>query len=138
MIYPDARVIAKKYAEVTPLRVDFYEDGVNNPKKNWETETLDAVKRYEEGIREAIKNKSFERGVKKAGTEKQKANTIKKGVPIWPDRVRAAEDDMATAMEPVVAAAKLIKLPQRYPKGDPRNIERVKAVMVGLHKLRTG
>lgn len=136
MIYPDARKIAKKYAEVTPDRVEFYIDGVKNPTRDWETETLDAEGRYEDGIREAIKNKSFSRGVREAGTEKQKANTIKKGVPIWPERVREAEDVMAEAMEPVVAAARAIKLPQRYPKGDPRNIERVKVVSVALHKLK--
>jgi len=138
MNYPSAEEIAKKHAAVTPDRVSYYEDGVLNPKKDWEKETLASEPRYEEGIRDSIKLKSFGKGVKRVGTAKQQNNTIKKGVPIWPDRVREAEDIMASAMAKVVIAARAIVLPQRYPAGDPRNIERVKAVMTGLRKMKTG
>lgn len=137
MYYPSAASIGKKFAETTPDRVGFYEAGVRNPRRDWAEETANAEARYEEGVKEAMKTKRFSRMVKKAGTEKQKMNTIKKGVPIWGDRVRASEDVMTAAMVPVEAAAKSITLPQKYPKGDPRNIERVKAVMAGLHKLKT-
>ena len=67
MIVPSAELIAKKWARVTPERTEDYDEGVRNPKKNWETETLAAESNYEKGVVSAIARKGFGRGVKKAG-----------------------------------------------------------------------
>ena len=138
MIVPDASKIAKKWARVTPERTEDYEAGVRNPLKDWEKETSDAEPRYEAGIKSAMARKAFGKGVKKAGTAKQKAKTILKGIPRWPEGVRAAEDDMRSGMEPVVKALEGITLPPRYETGDPRNIRRVEVIQQTLHKLKTG
>ncbi len=130
--------IARKWARVTSGRTEDYEAGVRNPSKDWETETLAAEDNYEEGIKQSIQNKSFSKGVRAAGTEKQKSKTISKGIQRWPDGVNDAESDMRTGMEPVVQALEGINLPKRYPTGDPRNIERVKIIQTTLHKLKTG
>ena len=134
----DASAIAKKWVRVTSERTEDYEEGVRNPAKDWEKETLDAEDRYEAGIKASIVRKAFSKGVKKVGTAKQKAKTILKGIIRWPDGVRGAEDDMRTGMEPVVDVLRALKLPERYPTGDPRNIERVKAIQQALHKMKTG
>ncbi len=138
MIVKTAADIASKWARVTPERTVDYELGVTNPAKDWEKETLAAEKRYEEGIKASITRKAFGRGVKAAGTAKQKSKTILKGIPRWPEGVRGAEDDMRKGMEPVVKTLEALTLPERYPTGDPRNIERVKAIQQALHKLKTG
>lgn len=138
MIVPSADKIAKKWARVTPERIEDYEDGVRHPMKDWETETSEAEDRYEAGIKDAITRKAFGKGVKKVGTAKQKSATILKGIPRWPEGVRGAEDDMKKGMEPVVSVLEDLELPKRYPTGDPRNIERVKAIQQALHKLKTG
>lgn len=133
-----ASAIASKWARVTSGRTEDYEAGVRNPAKDWETETIAAEENYEAGIKASIANKSFSKGVKKAGTEKQKSKTITKGILRWPDGVRDGENDMRDGMEPVVKALEGITLPKRYPTGDPRNIERVKIIQTVLHKLKTG
>lgn len=138
MIVPSAANIAKKWARVTPERTEDYESGVRNPLRDWEKETSDAEARYEAGIKSAMARKAFGKGVKKAGTAKQKAKSILKGIPRWPDGVRGAEADMRSGMEPVVSALEGITLPARYETGDPRNIERVKVIQQTLHKLKTG
>ena len=134
----DAAAIAKKWVRVTSERTEDYEEGVRNPGLDWEKETLAAEKRYEEGIKASIVRKAFSKGVKRVGTAKQKAKTILKGLVRWPEGVRGAEDDMRTGMEPVVDVLRALKLPERYPTGDPRNIERVKAIQQALHKMKTG
>jgi len=133
-----AATIAKKWARVTPERIEDYEQGVRNPSKDWEEETLAAEDNYEAGIKDAISRKAFGKGVKKAGTSKQKAATIIKGIPRWPEGVSGGEDAMEKGMAPVVAVLEGLTLPKRYPTGDPRNIERVKVIQVALHKLKTG
>jgi len=128
----DARKIAQKFVRVTSGRADDYEEGVRNPRTDWAKAALDAESNYEEGVRKGISRKAFGKGVTKCGTARQQEKTISKGVPHFIDGVSNAEDDMATAMEPVVAVLRSIQLPKRYPKRDPRNIERVKAIMKAL------
>ncbi len=138
MIVKSAAKIAEKWARVTPERTMDYEEGVRNPLKDWEKETLEAESRFEAGIKSAIVRKAFGKGVRKAGTAKQKAKSILKGIPRWPEGVRGAEADMRSGMEPVVKVLEALVLPQRYETGDPRNIDRVKAIQQALHKLKTG
>jgi len=125
MNMPSARAIAEKYSRVTPGRSEDYEAGVKAPKRDWEAATVEAEENYEEGVKKAISRKAFGKGVKKCGTQRQMEKTVTKGVPHWIDGVSGAEDDMTRAMEPVVAVMSGIKLPKKYPKGDPRNIARV-------------
>ncbi len=127
---------AKKWARVTPDRQEDYEYGVRNPDKDWATETAAAEPRYEDGIKASIARKAFGKGVKKAGTAKQQEATIAKGIPRWPEGVRQGEDSYRVGFEPYENELRGIKLPPRYPAGDPRNIERVKAVTTGLHKKK--
>ncbi|MBA7525353.1 hypothetical protein ES705_17504 [subsurface metagenome] len=138
MIVPSAAKIAEKWGRVTPERIIDYEAGVRNPLRDWETETKAAEPRYEEGVKAAISRKAFGKGVARVGTAKHKAKTILKGIPRWPEGVRVAEDDMRKGMENVVKVLEGITLPQRYPTGDPRNIERVRVIQQALHKMKIG
>ena len=138
MICPSAAKIAAKWGRVTPDRIIDYEEGVRNPLKDWETETKAAERRYEEGVKAAITRKAFGKGVARVGTEKHQAKTILKGIPRWPEGVRVAEKDMREGMEGVVKVLEGLKLPERFPTGDPRNIERVKAIQKALHDWKIG
>jgi len=136
MIVPDAREIAKRFVKYAPGRLDRYEEGIRTPDKDWEKETSNAESNYETGVTNGIKRKAFGKGVKKCGTARQQARTILKGIIRWPEGIRDAEEDMAKAMEPVVAVLRATTLPPRYPAGDPRNYERSKAVGVSLRKAK--
>jgi len=131
-----ASASAAKWARVTPDRQEDYEFGVRNPARDWATETFAAESRYEDGIKASIGRKAFGKGVKRVGTAKQQENTIIKGIPIWPERIRVSEEEYRKGFEPYENELRAIKLPPRYPAGDPRNIERVKAVTTGLHKKK--
>jgi len=135
---PSAGDIAKKWARVTPDRVEDYEQGVRNPSKNWETETVAAEKNYNEGTQKAITRGAFGKGVKKAGLSKQQGNSILKGIPRFGEGVRTGEAAMASGMEAVVRTLTATTLPPKYPKGDPRNYERGRAVGDALHKMKIG
>jgi hypothetical protein len=138
MVVPSAARIAAKWARVTPERTTDYEEGVRNPQKDWADETAAAEDRYEAGLKAAMVRKAFGKGVRRVGTAFQKAKTIVKGIPRWAEGVRGAEKDMQAGMENVVKTLEGITLPQRYPTGDPRNIERVKVIQQALHKMKTG
>jgi len=138
MIIKSALEIAKKWLRVTSARTEDYELGVRNPQKDWAKETADAEDRYEAGLKAAMLRKAFGKGVKKVGTAKQQSKSILKGIPRFAEGVSGAEDDMREGMEPVVSVLSALTLPKRYETGDPRNLKRVEAIMVALHKMKTG
>ncbi len=135
MNMPSAREIASRFVKFAPGRFDRFQDGIRNPRRDWETETKAAEPNYESGVKAAISRKAFGKGVAKTGTARQQAKTIQ-NEDRWVEGIQGSEETMTSAMEPVVAVMEAIKLPQRYPTGDPRNYERSKAVGTALRKAK--
>lgn len=137
---PSAEQIGAKWGRVTPQRAEDFEQGVKAPKKDWAAETAAKEGAFEDGVKKAMARKAFGKGVRAAGTGKQQAATIAKGVDEgrWAAGVQIAEPNMVAGMEPVVRALAAVRLPPGFAKGDPRNYERVKAVGTALHKMKTG
>jgi hypothetical protein len=131
--------IAKKYAEVTPQRVGDYEAGVRAPKTDWMQSTLAAEDSYQTGVTQAISEKRFGKGVRGAGTEKWQRGAIDKGTQRWGPGVAMAQSAYAAGFAPFQAAIERLTLPPRYARRDPRNLNRVKAVvdaMIGAKKAQ--
>jgi len=128
--------IAEKWERVTPLRSQDYIDGVRTTRKDWEAETIAAAENYIQGVQEAITNGRFQRGVSKAGTEKWRKNTIEKGGTRWGQGVRLGGIEYARGFAPYRDALEALVLPPRGPRGDPRNIERVRVIAETLHALK--
>ncbi|MBA7610294.1 hypothetical protein ES703_17501 [subsurface metagenome] len=124
--------IANKWATVTPGRTADYEAGVANPRRDWGTATAAAEGAYEMGVTQAIAKKRFGKGVKAAGTEKWQRGAIEKGTARWGPGVTIAQDLYGRNFAPYRDAIERVTLPPRYAKRDPRNLERVKAVVNAL------
>ena len=125
-------VIAKKFATVTPGRSEDYRQGVENPRKDWATSTANAESAYQAGVQAAITKKSFGKGVKAAGTAAWQEGAITKGVDRWGPGVSLAQEKYARNFAPYRDAIERVNLPPRYARRDPRNLERVKAVVQAL------
>ena len=128
--------VARKWQDVTPTRQDYYRHGVEHPKKDWAEETAAAESAYKEGVTKAANEGRFGKGVSMAGTEKWKAGAMSKGVNRWPEGVRAAGDNYKKGFAPYHAAISSVDLGPRYPKGDPRNYERVAKIGQTLHNTK--
>lgn len=134
---PLDQVVAKWKRKVAAASED-YRDGINNPKADWQTETLKAEPRYKTGVTAAAAEGRFGKGVSKAGTEKWKKGAVEKGVTRWPEGVAMAEDEYRSGMGDVLNTISGVTLPPKGPKGDPRNYERVKAIGDALHRKKIG
>lgn len=130
--------IAEKWARVTPQRTEDYNQGVQNPKTDWARATAAAAASQAAGVQAAIAEKRFEKGVAKAGTSKWQEGASTKGVQRWGTGVQAAGQAYAEGFQPFADTIKSTVLPPRYPKGDPRNLERVKAISGALHAKKVG
>ncbi len=131
-----AKTIAEKWARVTPTRTTDFEEGVRNPTKDWEKESLASEENYQKSLQASFARKARPAGIKKCGTSGQQSATIEKGLNRWPEGVAGAEDKMSAGMEMVVRAIESVPLRPKYPKGDPRNLEIIKDITQAIHKAK--
>jgi len=131
-------VIADKWEARATIAGPDYEAGVRSPKEDWATEAAAAEPAYEAGVSAAIAKKLFSKGVKAAGTAKWQSRAIAKGVGRYPEGVRVAKPDYSSGFGPYRDEIERITLPARGPRGDPKNIERVKRIADALFKKRVG
>lgn len=124
--------IAKKWASVTPGRTGDYQAGIESPRRDWEASTAGAEDAYQAGVSQAIAEKRFGKGVRAAGTEKWQRGAIEKGTQRWGPGVAMAESTFAAGYAPFRDAIERATLPPRYARRDPRNLNRVKAVVDAL------
>jgi len=128
--------IASKWSTVTPSRTDQYIDGVQNPRGSWQAGTIGAQGNYEKGITASIANKSFAKGVQKAGDATWQRKTLEKGPSRWAQGVSVSTNDYQQGFSKYHSALSSLVLPARGPKGDVGNIQRVALVAKTLHDLK--
>jgi len=133
-----AVVNAAKWKRRTENAGPEYEAGVSDPKKDWEEETAKAEGNYEVGIQTSIQQKRFGKGVRKAGTAAWQKGAVEKGVAHFGPGVAVSGDNYEKGFSPYRDVIERTVLPPRYPKGDPRNFDRVKVMGTALHKAKIG
>lgn len=126
--------ISEKWARVVAVSQPDFEAGVQNPRKDWKTETLAAANNYAAGVSKAITEKRFDKGVALAGTDKWRDRALSVGVGRWLEGVRVSRSNYEAGFAPYRTVIERVTLPPRGPKGDPKNIARVAAIADALHK----
>lgn len=130
--------IRDKWTRVTPGRVDDYKLGVQSPKRDWEAETAAAKETWKAGIDAAAAKDMFAKGVAKAGSKKWQAKALKVGPGRFAEGVYIAGPDYEKGFAPFREAIARVDLGPRFPKRDPRNLERVKRVVDALITEKVG
>jgi len=124
--------IADKWARVTPGRTEDYKLGVQNPKRDWADETAAAEGNWKAGVDKAQAAGLFGKGVKKAGTDKWQKKALAKGPGRFAEGVYIAQPDYEKGFAPYRDAIERVDLGPRFPRRDPRNLDRVKRVVDAL------
>jgi hypothetical protein len=120
------------------MRTEDYKLGVQNPRRDWEEETAAAKDTYKAGVDAAHSKGLFEKGVRLAGTKKWQDKALKKGPGRFSEGVYIAGPDYEKGFAPYREAIARVDLGPRFPKRDPRNLERVKRVVDALVKEKLG
>jgi hypothetical protein len=134
---PDAATVGEKWNRKVQVAGPDYEAGVKNPSKDWKAATAESAPRQKEAVIQAANEGRFLKGVNASG-DKWQRNVVKKGVARWGPGVADAQPDYQSGMAPVLNAIAGVNLPARYPAGDERNLERVRAVTTTVHKATKG
>jgi hypothetical protein len=118
------------------MRTEDYRLGIENPRRDWEKETAAAKDRYKQGVDLAHNKDMFAKGIRRAGSAKWKRNALKKGTSRFAEGVMIAGPDYQKGFAPYREVIQQTTLPPRFPKGDPRNIERVRVIAKALAERR--
>jgi hypothetical protein len=129
--------IKEKWTRVTPQRTEDYTIGIKNPRRDWAAETAGAADNYKAGVDAAHAKGMFAKGVKKVGTAKWQAKALAKGPTRFAEGVYIAGGDYEAGFAPYREAIARATLPPRFPKRDPRNLERVKGVVSAMIAEKT-
>jgi len=113
-----------------------YEAGIKSPKEPWLEQTLKAVGTFKAAITRPEVPALFERGVKRAGKERWESMALKKGADRYTPGVELSEPYYRGQMADILAEIERITIPERAPRGDIRNLDRVKQIFVQLHAWR--
>jgi hypothetical protein len=132
----DIASIARKWKERASGATADYEAGVKDPAVPWATAAAAAEPNYEAGVTKSISQKLFGKGVRAAGNEKWYNRIIEVGLSRYAPGIAASEDEYQKGFGPYQAAIASLTLPPRGPKGDPKNIERVRVIAQKLNSLR--
>lgn len=130
--------IRDKWTRVTPGRVDDFKLGIQNPKRDWQAETEAAKDTWKAGVDQAAAKDLFAKGVAKAGTKKWQDKALKVGPGRFAEGVFIAGPDYEKGFKPFHDAIAAVDLGPRFPRRDPRNLERVKRVVDALVAQKIG
>lgn len=130
--------IREKWTRVTPQRQEDYKLGIQNPRRDWEEETTAATDNWKAGVDAAAGKGMFEKGVRGAGTGKWKEKALKKGPARFAEGVYLAGSDYESGFQPFREAIAAVDLGPRFPRRDPRNLERVRRVVDALVAKKVG
>jgi len=129
--------LVEKWNARASVATDDYARGVRDPAVPWIDGARSANENWKAAISAAVAADLFIKGINRAGNEKWQQKTLIVGVPRWPQGIAIAKDSFAKGFGPFHEALTRLTLPKRYPKGDPRNIDRVSAIAKALHSLKT-
>lgn len=130
--------ISEKWTRVTPQRTEDYRKGIENPRRDWETETIAAKDNWKAGIDAAAQKNLFAKGVAEAGSKKWKEKALAKGPGRFAEGVMIAGPDYERGFAPYREAISRVDLGPKFPRRDPRNLDRVKRVVNALVAEKLG
>jgi len=127
-------VVVRKWQERASAAAEDYRLGVQGKGSKWLSNTVAAFDRWAKGVQDAIANRTFVGGVQAAGAAKWETRAVEKGATNYPVGIRTAVEEYRKKMAEVLEVIRGITLPERGPRGDPRNIERVAKIAQTLHE----
>jgi hypothetical protein len=130
--------IKEKWIRVTPQRAEDYKLGIQNPKRDQSAAAIAAKETHKAAMVQAGANDSFAKGLAKAGTAKWSKNSLQKGPGRFAEGVMVGGDDFEKGFAPARDILEKTLLPQRFPRRDPRNLQRVAVGNLALAKMKTG
>jgi hypothetical protein len=128
--------ITDKWSTRAAAAVTDYAEGIANPKVPWSQAAVAAKDAWRQGVTDAAGRDAFAKGVARAGDAKWLKKAQEFGPTRYPDGVSKTKDDYKNGFAPFYDALTKVELPARRARGDPANVERVKAIMTAMRSTK--
>lgn len=125
-----ASASTQKYINNTGNAGQSYQDGINNPRRDWLAATTAAEGTWATSVQAAITSGSFAKGITNDAQAKQKANAIALGVGRYPVGTKNAAPNWAKFTQPVLDAMAAVPDMPRGPKLSQQNFDKQHAYAV--------
>ena len=130
--------IREKWQRVTPGRTEDYKIGIKNPKRTWSTEAKAGKGNWKLGVDAAHMKDLFAKGIDKAGDTKWEGMALKKGPTRFMEGVTIGGPYYEDGFKPYHDAIERVDLGPKFPRRDPRNLDRVRRVVEALVAEKVG
>lgn len=114
----------QKYVNNTGNAGQSYQDGINNPRRDWLAATQAADSTYAAAVQAAITNDTFGKSLTQDAAAKQKQNAINLGVSRYPAGTKNAAGAWAKFTQPVLDAMAAVPDMPRGPKMSQQNFDK--------------
>ena len=116
-----------KYVNNTSSAGQSYQDGINNPRRDWLAATQAAEGNWSASVLLAANNGSFAKAITQDASAKQKANALSLGVQRYPAGTKNAASAWAKFTQPVLDAMAAVGDMPRGPKMSQQNFDKAHA-----------
>ena len=113
-----------KYTNNTGNAGQSYQDGINNPRRDWLAATTAAEGTWASSVQAAVTSGSFAKSLTQDAGAKQKANAINLGVSRYPAGTKNAAGAWAKFTQPVLDAMASVPDMPRGPKMSQQNFDK--------------
>ena len=136
VVVPSPDKVVDKWQRKASAATEDYRAGVETPRRSWKEAVLAAADAYYAALQNVINQDLWRKALAGISEDEWKRKAIELGVRRYADGVRANADKYAKKMSKVLAILKELTLPPRGPRGDPKNLDRVRVIMEALHKAK--
>jgi hypothetical protein len=116
-----------KYVNNTSTAGQSYQDGINNPRRDWLAATTAAEANWAQSVQLAATNGSYTKSLTQDAAAKQKSNAITLGVQRYPAGTKNAANAWAKFTQPVLDAMAAVGDLPRGPKMSQQNFDKAHA-----------
>jgi hypothetical protein len=113
-----------KYVNNTGNAGQSYQDGINNPRRDWLTATTAAEGTWGAAVQAAVTSGTFARSLTQDASAKQKGNALALGVARYPAGTKNAAASWAKFTQPVLDAMAAVPDMPRGPKMSAQNFDK--------------
>ena len=128
--------IREKWTRVTPGRSTDYQKGIQGTAPgDWEGSAAAGADNWQQGVTMAAAEGRYATGVRGKGSRWQR-KSLDVGAGRFGPGVQAAAPEFEAGFAPFHQALSGLTLPPRFPRGDPRNVDRVRVIAETLNAQR--
>jgi len=137
VLRPLDKIVEKWRARASAATSD-YTAGIEAPRQDWQKQALAASDTWKAGVTEAAAKNLFAKGVMAKPSDFWKMRALTLGGARYADGVSKSVDVYKSDWAPYYDVLSKLELPPRGARGDPKNVERVRAIMTALRSKKTG